>query len=807
MNMRLKQVWLCLFLNSFVLFAGSPVFIPEPQTFFDDCVKKLEDDNHYLFSADDAAKLKGDMRYERFSGEYKRFVEEAVRQDETAQHTTYRRDEASALMCNAFIRWHALKSLGDNVATCSKKQLYASLVHTNYLLHAFAPQDLKRSDLCPTFDFEKISQLMKLQFDVQQELAMRDAAEPTFALKTITEPQSATWIFGDTYQSVTSSHWDSTGHYLICLALKNGKQVVLVYSYSPLQMQLTQDLEMAVDVPAIPGFFAQYVIWGATSQSFILGGNAIDGTKAAAYLYTYNSVQKTAQQQSLIHQIPSLSGVAQSAFWSNDFTRLCLVHAGECFVFLWHQEMLSFELERRVYPGLKYVRSASLSFDLSCYLTSHSEYPFLRISKKDAPFGAFSAAHSRDKLMDGQWNPQHFYFVARSAVEADVIVLFAYSPSTEKVLMLQRVHVGSAISSMKWSNSGQYLFVTCEPSSFTGVGLRAYVFTDGVLSMADSIDALAGQVCTVQDCAYADEQHTLVIAGLAQNNTNGSIVRFPPLNAKKNAPARSVVKSPVIAPMISVHARSIGEKDVVHHYLSDVPNAPTVGFGSLVMLVDPLKPTVALSACDAPEMRSIHNGKAFPCARQVRTGDFSGEFLSAWWLIEGEAWTERLNVPVKPVARMRLRNLATGEYLTITREHAPVYGIAATPHAALAGPQEAFLSIKRPQDVLSPWRIGEGVHLCSGDLAFGVDTVQPTKHPILSHLGISSLVAESVASLEARGGLAPSFWAVSRNIPVSRVLEQAAQGSECCGLLKKRLENVIPHDDFAQIQPEALAAV
>ena len=790
----------------FALLAGSVTCGVQLQTFFDECIKTLENDNHHLFSVDDAAKLKGDMRYQRFCHEYKRYVvlQESVLHDVPIK--SYGRDDASAVMCNAFVRWVALKSVGDDISACSQSQLFSAIIHTNYLLRSFVPQNLRKNGFSPDIDLNKMSELMKLQFDVQQELAHREAARPDFALKVVTQPQSATWLFGDVYENISSVQWDASGQYLICLATKAGIQSVLIFSYRASQLQLTKEVEIAIAVDEIPDFKATYVVWGASFQTFILGGNARNRKKAAALLYTYNAAGKTAQRNSMIHQIPSSAGISHHAFWSADFSRLCVVHAGECFVFVWHAEDMRFELERRIYPGLKHVNTASLSFDLSCFLTSHSEYPYIRITKKDAPFGAFSVAHFKDRLLDAQWNPQYFYFAARSFVESGVVILFAYNPETEKVLMIQRIQVGSAIASMKWSADGAYLFVECEPSLYSGVGLRSYSFVDGVLSVADSIDESSGEVCRVKEFAYSDVQKTLVIAGVAQDNFNGSVLYFPPKNVR-SMPLKEPARTPVVPPALSIQVRSLDEKDMVYTYLGDVPSVRTVGFGSLVMLANPLKPSMVLSSCDAPEIRLVHNGKAFACAREQRAGDFSGEYLSAWWLVEGESWIERLNAPVKPVARMRLRNLATGEYLGISRESAPVYGVSCDPHVALKDSADCYLTIKRPQDEVSPWLIGEGVHLVSDGFAVGVDTVQPTNHPILANLGISKLIVEPMSSLEVRGGLAPAFWAVSRNIPLTTVLAQSEVGSECCGLLHKRLSEVVGKEELQQIERKIMQSV
>lgn len=800
MNVRLKQILWCLVLNGFVLFASSLVRAQEPQTFFDECLRTLENNNHYMFTADDAAKFKGDLRYQRFCDEYKRYVEvKEVTQHDIPQKV-FARDTASASMCNAFVRWAALKSLGEDVGTCSRAQLSSVIVHTNYLLRLFGAQDLRKNGFSPDVDLNKMSELMKLQFDVQQELAARHEASPTLALKTVTDPQSATWILGDTYENITSVQWDSSGKYLICLATKNEVQSVLIFSFTASELKLSKEVEIAVSYDEIPDFKATYVVWGASFQTFILGGNARNGKKAAALLYVYNPVAQTATYHSTIHKTPSLFGVAHQAFWSSDFSRLCVVHAGECFVFVWHAEGFRFELAERIYPGFKKVNTASLSFDLSCYLTSHSDYPYIRLTKRNAPVGAYSVAHFKDRLCDAQWNPQYFYFIARSLVEPNLLVLFAYNPQTEGILLIQRIQVGSRISSMKWSADGLYLFVTCDPSLYSGVGLRAYAFNDGVLSVADSVDANAGGVCTVRDCAYSDAQKMLVIGGIAQNVINGSVLCFPPKNEKQGLSSRSVSKAPVVPPSLTIQSRSFEGNDQVYHFLADVPNPRHVGFGSLVMLVDPLRPTIALASCDAPEIRSVHNGKAFPCVRTIKSGDFSGEFLSAWWLVEGESWTERLNAPVKPVARMRLRNLATGECLGVSRESAPVYDVSSDPHVTLADSSEFFLNIRRPQDALSPWLIGEGVHLVANDFALGVDTVQPTNHPILNNLGFSKLVAEPAAALEAKGGFAHGFWAVARNLSLTTVLAQSSLGSECCGLLHKRLKNILSADDLGAVE-------
>lgn len=802
MNVRVKQVWLYLF----VLLASSVACGLQVQTYFDECLKTLEVDNHHFFSADDAAKLKGDLRYQRFCEEYKRYVHVEESDQSTGLAKTYVRDDASAVICNAFIRWAALKFLGDDISTCSQSQLSSAIIHTNYLLRSFSPQDLRKNGFSPDIDWNKMAGLMKLQFDVQQELAQRESVRPDFALKRVIEPQSAQWLFGDSYDSISSLQWDASGQYLICLVTKAGLQSVVIFEYTHSQLSLVKEVEVSITVDEVPDFQATYVVWGPTFQSFIVGGHARNRKKTAAVLYLYNAAGKSARRHSLIHTIPSSAGISHHAFWSADYSKLCIVHAGECFVFAWNAENLTFELERRIYPGLKHVNSASLSFDLSCFLTSHSEYPYIRITKKDAPFGSFTVAHFKDRLLDAQWHPQYFYFVARSFVEPGVIVLFAYTPESEKVLMVQRIQVGSPISSMKWSQDGAYLFVECEPSLHSGVGLRSYSFIEGVLSVSDSIDQNSGVVCTVKEYAYSDVQKTLVIAGLAQNHLNGCVLKFPPKN-EQFIFAKSPIGASVVPPVLSIQHRSFDDKSLIYTYLSDVPNARFIGFGSMVMLVNPLKPSIALASCDAPEIRVIHNGKAFACGRELRSGDFSGEYLSAWWLVEGESWVERLNTPVKPVARMRLRNLATGECLAISRESAPVYGISSDPHVSLDRSSENYLTIKRPQDAVSPWLIGEGVHLVAGSFALGVDTVQPTTHPILASLGISKLITEPIDSLDVRGGLAPAFWSVSHNIPLTTILSQSGAGSECCSLLHKRLKAVVIPEELQAAERQVINLV
>ena len=764
----------------------------QPRTFFEECLNDLSKNPHRVFSIDDAGKLKGDPRYQAFCSQYKRFnlVRDAFDGKEAIEF--YEKDDASIAPCNAFVRWMALQGGSLNVKSLTGQELSQAIIHTNYLLHSFAPQHMDRSSIAPDMDLQKITNLNTCLYDIRQELAERQNVQSSFALRTISQPKSAMWILGDQYKNISSMTWDQSGQYLLCLAQKDGNQFVLAYEYDARELSLKKCLEMHLKIDGMPNFLATYLVWGPAEQVFVLGGQTKDGKKAAAFLYSFNSEKKIASQLQEIHKIPAYDGISHQAFWFADTSHLSIVHAGECFIFAWDPVALRFTLEDRIYPGLQHVTSASISCDQQSFLTSHSEYPYIRISKNGAPFGAYSVAHFKDKLLDAQWHPRQFYFVARSQLESDVVILYQYNPLTEKVSLMQRMHVGSSVSSMKWSEDGENLFVVAEPSLLCGAGLRVYSFSDGALAVADSIDSqVAGSLC-VSDFAFSTRRRVLVVAGKPQNFFSGLIMPFL-AHEKKTSLAEKDDVCRGVSLSVSVDGAVESSKSI-YHTLHDIPNQKDIVFGSLIMLVNPRDPSSSLAACDAPELRLTHNGKAFPCVKKLRSQDLSGENLSCWWAVEGESWLERVGSLVTPQARISLRNMATGELLGVTQTHAPIHGIALDSLFVSLSSVEQFLAIRRPYDITAPWSLGEGVQLVMDESVIGIDVAQPERHPILSNMGIARLMLEPLKSQIARGLDASSFWAVSRNISLKTVARQSLLGSECCEHLFRKVNKVLSKD-------------
>jgi len=789
MNVGSKLSIIRFVLFSLILSVCSSYAFASNRARFDDSLMQLKDNVHHIFSAEDAHDLSGDPRFQAFLNYYNRYSLLKDPLPGTTYGTYFEKDNSSALICNAFLRWTALKGGELAVAQMTSKELEDALIHISYLTHAFYPQVQDRHGFSPDMDAAKVARLSCLRNDILLEIESRNSLFTRGVVAAgANDPKPAVWVLGGQYDRVAFVSWDPCGKYLMCLAYKGAQQKVLIYSFDASTLSLSLCAEMVVAIEGFPEFNPTHLLWGPQGGVIILGGNSPDRRHSITCSYVFSSAKNTLSRLGTVQEISAYEVDSRQAFWSSDMSSLCIVKAGQCDIFRWDKASMSFSLDKVVYPGLRYVTAASWSSNMCYFLTSHVEAPFLRFSRVGDALGAYSYAQFTDKLTDPQWNPKSLFFVARSQVEADVIVLYEYNPSVDRVVFRQRIHAGAAINSLKWSADGSYLFVTGDSSLLYASGLRAYAFDGSSLRLCSSFDDSVLGTTQVSECAYLPSQHVLVLAGKANEFASGVVVPLQATKSKKDvsspAPSSRKRSASVVPDLVVSVAHKAVEASVVYQYLDEVPSERTVGFGSVIMLSSIQDVSRGLVACDAPEIRCAHNGKAFPCGRIIKKEDSSGMSLSSWWIVEGASWLERLDKPVKPFAQITLNNLATGEKLCCSAEHAPLNGTLQAKEFVSLSKGDVYLSLQQADGSCDPWLTGGMVRLKGGTGCIALAQPSENQHPILQTMGIAPLCVTP-----AQHEMGPeSEWVVSRNIPLSTIFSQALKGSECCDFLLKRID-------------------
>lgn len=774
-------------------------------TLFDHCLTELSDNPHHIFSSDDVRGLQGDPRFQSFVSRYDRYTPIRDPLSQNLSQPSYAKDSSSALIGNAFLRWTALNGGELTLPEMGNSELEQALYHINYLEYTFYPQVMTRTAFSPDGDTAKMIQLSILRNDILLEIESRNSILVRGVVAGATAAsKSALWVLGNQYDKISHVSWDSSGRYVMCLGYRGDAKKILMYTFDAATLTLSLCAEMTVALEGFPEFDPTHLLWGPDGGIIIVGGNSPDRRRSITFSYAFSPARNTISPLRMIQKVSGEQATARQAFWFADMSRLCVVRAGECAIFKWDKFSLSFTLERVVYPGLNHVVSASLSHDMNYFLTEHAEAPYLRITKPGLPLGVYSYAQFVDKLADPQWNPKNFHFVARSRIESDVIVLHEYNPALDQVVVCQRIHVGAGITSMKWAPDGSYLFVSGDASLSYGSGIRVYAFDGKQLDLCNSFDDVALGTTMVTEAAFLPSKNTLVLAGKAGDFASGVVCSLASSLRKKDVMVTSeipLVDCTTSAAMSQPVSQPAGPH-VVYQYLDEVPTEQDVVFGSVLMLANAEDTSRGLAVCDAPEVRCANNGKPFPCARTVRQGDISGEFLSSWWIVEGESWLERLDQPIKPFAQISLKNLLTGARLCFTSEHAPVNGTAADRSFVGLASEDRYLSIGHADGSCAPWRVGDAVQLRGKEGCIAVSDT-PSKHPILQKMGISRLAVPHPSQERAPS----SLWVVSRNIPLSRIFSQAIRGSECCDFLLKRIDALWGEDLKAVVTGSLKAAM
>lgn len=786
MKVSSKQSIMSYGLFSCILMLFSSYVSAESRTLFDVCAQQLVENPHHLFSKEDAAGLRGDPRYQGFLSHYNRYNLQAEPLVGDAFGAFYPKDSSSALMCNAFVRWSAIKGGDLDVKSLTSQELDDALTHLTYLTQAFGPQVLTRGAWAPDSDTSKITKLTILRHSIEQEIEFRAGIlVKALAVGKTAAQKPALWLLGDQYEKVSCVSWDIRGRYLLCLGHKKDQLKILVYGFDADTFSLSLLSEHVVAIDGFPVVESPHVFWGPEEGNIVFGGNSPDARKSILYSYVFHSAKNTISPVKIIQQISGYEVGIIRSFMAPDMQSLCVVRAGECLVFEWDKMTSNFVLQKTLHPGLTRALSASLSYDMDYFLTSHVEQPFIRITKNGMPFGSFATANFTDKLKDPLWNPQRLIFVARSQVEADVLVVYEYNPLFDSISLLQRMHVGVALDSMRWSLDGLYLFVCGDSSMMYGSGVRAYYFDpqEKKLQLRGSLDECALGTTAISECAFSPQTNVLVVAGRAQTFASGTF--FPLIQpAIKKSPTRSMQKTRLqfknIAPGGVVGSLN---PEAVYQYLDEVPTEKNIVFGSIVMLANLADTSKCLSACDSPEVRCAHNGKPFPCARVTKRTDLSAESLSSWWIVEGESWIERIDTPVKPFAQVSLKNLLTGQKLCFSPEHAPISETLCDTKFISLTQDDAHLSIVKPDDSHEGWIVGEPVRLKGQASCVELADV-PFKHPIIQKKGIQGLRAVSCDKEISSAVL----WAPTRNYSLSTVFAQALKGSECCDFLLRRID-------------------
>lgn len=768
-----------LFLTFF--FAQEALIAGVEKTFFDECIVVLNNDPHYLFAEEDAKKIQGDPRFAAFVQEYFRYSSQPSEQEKSF----YEKDVVSADVSNAFFRWTVLRGCSLDVKSLTNKQLEDSIIHTNYLLHSFYPQALNSGSPGISKSFDKVVKIGVFQDDLKRELSSRQNV--LCRSSDVAAKNSYLWVLGGTYDSISLLNWDHGENYLLAHGRKGQKNFLLIYSYDRENRDLSLCVEEQINIEENLFFEATALIWGADSRTFILSGYSKKHSKDIAVLYSFNSAKKTVTILSKIGERFSLGSVKARAFWINiDLLFVLLGSVGH--VFEWNISSFSFSLKEKIFPGMQEIISASSSPDGKLFLTTHADFPFVRLSHALGGFARSSLINLNDKLSDAQFNPEKYYFVARSQVEKDLIIAYRYDAEKNNVQLKQRLHFGADISRMKWTSNGRFLFVFGESSLMYGAGFRIYSLENDFLTPIDLPELQVKDLDCVEDVCFSSLNNQLLVVGKADHFMSGKIIE--PFLLDKNERADSSDN------FYKNNKHSFSWRVVdnlfntakVYDYLDDIPNQKKISFGSVIMLVNAADNQIALASCGVPGVVSAHDGRNFPCGKKLKHADFYAESLASWWLVEGEQWLSRIDMPVRPFAKLCLKNLATGEHLTVSSDLSPIRGVHMESRAVDLSGKKNFLSIVHGNNSPADWELGDRISLLAGDDAIGVN-FDASSHPILKKTGILGLSTKPQFIKTLHGDDAYS-WIVNRNITATAFLDQARQGSECAEFFCRRIDAI-----------------
>jgi hypothetical protein len=741
----------------------------------------LSQNPHHLFSSEDSKKIADEPRFIEFISHYNRYV--AI--TPAGEKLRHKKDVASTEMCNAFFRWAALGGCTVDLRVVPFASLEKMIIHTNYLLHSFYPQALEAGLLGATNSYQKMTQLKEMQHDLQQELFSRQSMVNR---STLTHNQkSYLWVLGGAYDNVSLVSWDPSENYLLACGTKGNKKYILIYGYDAMHRDLSLRVEAPISLDENFLFEPGALIWGQDARTFILSGHVTTHAKDISVLYTFNSAKDTIKIVQKIAEKPAAKASQNSIFWIPADNKLFTLLGGIGMLFEWDASQFLFTQAGELFPGFQHAQMASCSADGKCFLTSHQDFPYVRLSRLEDRLGASSVLTFDDKLTDVQWHPQLLFFIARSVIEKDLVVLYRYDADKKMVTMQQRLHIGGDISRMQWSCDGSYLFVHGEGSLMYGAGARIFSLIDDQLSAVEVLTASLPDLQTVDSLVYSSKKNLLLALGRCEHYASGrmffSFAQKP--ETKEDLATRG--KPPILKSPWKI-VDNLFNTVTVYDYLNDIPNQKKVGFGSLVMLVSASNPSVALAVCDLPEVVSANDGKRFACGKKLTQSDLSAESMSCWWLVEGESWLSRVDNPVRPFANISLKNMATGEKLCITRDRSPMHGICPERNLVGLSSQTGFLSIDRDSKDCFDWEIGESVSLVARGDVVGLSP-EPASHPILQKVGIARLSTKPQGVKTVHDD--NSFnWIVYRNISVTTIFDQARQGSECAEYMCKKIDTI-----------------
>jgi len=768
-------------LFSAFFFAQEALIAEVEKTFFDECIALLNSDPHHLFAIEDAKRIQGDPRLATFIKDYARYSSHHSLQE----NFFYEKDFASTDVCNAFFRWTALRGCSLDVRCMTNKQLEDSIIHTNYLLHSFAPQSLNVGSPGVSNSFDKMVKIGVFQDDIKRELSSRQNVLCRSHL--VEAKNSYLWVLGGLYDQISLLSWDHDENYLLASARKGQKNFLLIYSYDREHRDFSLCVEEQIFVDDTLFIEPTSLVWGPDSRTFILSGYSKKHSKDIAVLYSFNSIKKTVNILNKIAEKNSQGKTESKAFWI-DRASLFVLAGGLGRIFEWNASLLSFSLKEKVFPGMQDIVSASASFDGKLFLTTHADFPYVRLSQPAGGFAQSSLINLNDKLCDAQWNPKTPCFSSRSQVEKDLVIFYRYDPERNKVQLLQRLHFGSDISRMKWTSDGRFLFVFGEANLMYGSGFRIYSLENDFLKPVDTPELQVKDLDSIKEAAFSHRNNQLLLVGKADHFMSGKVIS--PFLSDKNdqaALSNSLYKN-------NKHSFSWRVVDnlfntaKVYDYLDDIPNQKKVSFGSVIMLVNAADNQIALSSCDVPGVVCAHDGRNLPCGKRLKHADFYAESLSSWWLVEGEQWLSRIDTPVRPFAKISLKNLATGERLTVSNDMSPIRGVHMEPRAVDFSNKKSFLSVVHGNNSPADWELGDRVSLVSRDDAIGL-TFDTSSHPILKKTGIFKLSTKPQFIKTLHGDDA-YLWVVNRNIAATTFFDQARQGSECAEFFCRRIDAI-----------------
>jgi len=756
------------------------------KTFFDEGVYLLLQDPHHMFSHEDAKKIAEEPRFKEFVSHYDRFI--AV--ENSVKKNSYKKDISSVDVCNAFFRWAVLGGCELDIKAATTASLQDMIVHTNYLLHSFYPQSLDAGLLKPTKSYSKMLQLSEMQLALRQELFERqNVLNRSFG--TSKKDDGYLWVLGGAYQDLSLLSWDPSENFVLACGTKGDRKYILIYAYDSLHRDLSLCVEAPLNVDESFVFEPGSLIWGQDSRTFILVGHALNQAKDIAVLYTFNSVKNSIKIAQKIAQRSAAKKTNNTAFLYNNRNNLFVLLGGIGYLFDWDAGEFMFKEKGTAFPGLQHAEYASCSADGRFFLTSHADFPYARLSRPGDSFKDSAIFAIHDKLTDAQWHPSDLYFVARSFLEKDLVLLYRYDTEKNGVVLLQRVRVGADISHMNWSEDGSYLFVHGDQSLMYGAGFRIFALNGEQLSSVDAFTAPLPDLKKVERALYSKTKNMLLVVGKCDHYMNGRMI-FSFTNRPVSQKDISDYRHPVVSKMPWRVVDNLFNTVTVYDYLNDIPNQRKVGFGSVVMLVNSKDQNLALSVCDLPEVVCANDGKRFACGKKVTQSDLSAESMSCWWLVEGESWLDRIDNPIKPFARISLKNMATGEKLSLSKQRTPIQGTSLDKNIiGFSGLQDSF-SMNRDSSSCFDWEIGEAVSLVARGDVIGLSP-EPATHPILKKIGITRLSTkpEGVKTLHDDN----SFnWIVYRNISVTTFFDQARQGSECGEYMCKKIDDISGKD-------------